>query len=67
MKNIHNCNITIAERMMSTVLDAHFTMNRCCGCLEAINSPVFTNDSWVQRFVCKHCGTYVTGTLVIHD
>ena len=60
-KDIHECEITIHERLLSIALDAHFSGRDCTGYLYSVGGPVFINSSllsprsWNQLFKCEHC------------
>lgn len=69
MKNIHNCNITVSENLLSRALYAHFKFDGCDGCLIAATNPWFDimRNSWSQKFRCRCCGHELTGTLFIDE
>ena len=60
-RNIHDCPITMGERLVSVAMDAHFMIYNCAGTLKNI-SPVdyLHGNGFVQQFYCKKCNTVLT-------
>lgn len=57
--NIHDCEISVQDEILSLALDIHFTVENCCGCLILRNSLDDTNGKWIQTFICKQCGNAI--------